>query len=84
MIIVYPGYLDSAVQGILANFQQFTKILFGYIMSLLFHALCYSLHLSAEEGIIELKKNDLYKTIYKDMNLLQWCVILLDLKVLAC
>lgn len=53
-------------------------------MSLLFHALCYSLHLSAEEGIIELKKNDLYKTIYKDMNLLQWCVILLDLKVLAC
>lgn len=56
LIIVYPGYLDSAVQGILANFQQFTKILFGYIMSLL-HALFVTLlHLSAEEGIIELKR----------------------------
>lgn len=71
-MIVYPGYLDSAVQGIFASFRQFTKILFGYIMSLLFHALCYSLHLPAEEGIIELK-NDLYKTEFIFIKILAYC-----------
>ena len=64
-MIIYPGYLDSVVQGSFANLWQCTKILFGYIMSLLFLALCYSLHLSAEEGKIELKKNDLYRTEFK-------------------
>lgn len=31
-------------------------------MSLLSHALCYSLHPSAEEGMMELKKHDLNRT----------------------